>query len=151
MHTLVRRYIKTSIVFLGVGLVLGGWMMGRRELADVEPSAYVVSAHTHAILVGFVMLMILGVALWMFPRPAKDDARYSPRAADGAYWLVTTGTALRVAGELARSMSGDRALRWLVVLSGLAQIAGIGLFFVNMWPRIRPLGSRLREANGEKF
>jgi len=151
MHTLVRRYIKTSIVFLGVGLLLGGWMMGRRELADVAPSAYVVSAHTHAILVGFVMLMILGVALWMFPRPEKGDSRYRPRVAEAAYWLVTVGTALRVGGELARSISGTGALRWAVLLSGLAQIAGIGLFFVNMWPRIRPLGSRMREANGEKF
>jgi uncharacterized protein involved in response to NO len=151
MHALVRRYIKTSIVFLGVGLVLGGWMMAQRELADIGPSAYVASAHTHAILVGFVMLMILGVALWMFPRPEKGDPRYRPRAAEAAYWLVTVGTALRVAGELCRSMSSARALRWAVLVSGLAQIAGIGLFFVNMWPRIRPLGSRMREANGEKF
>lgn len=151
MHTLVRRYIKTAIIFLGVGLVLGGWMMARRELADIGPSAYVVSAHTHAILVGFVMLMILGVALWMFPRPEKGDTRYRPRAAEAAYWLVTVGTALRVGGELARSVSGAPTLRWAVLLSGLAQIAGIGLFFVNMWPRIRPLGSRVREANGEKF
>jgi cbb3-type cytochrome oxidase subunit 1 len=151
MHTLVRRYIKTAIVFLGVGLALGGWMMARRELAGVGPSAYLVSAHTHAILVGFVMLMILGVALWMFPRPEKGDVRYRPAVAEAAYWLVTIGTGLRVAGELARTVSGDRALRWAVLLSGLSQIAGIGLFFVNMWPRIRPLGSRMREASGEKF
>jgi uncharacterized protein involved in response to NO len=151
MHTLVRRYIKTSIVFLAAGLALGGWMMARRELADAGPSAYMISAHTHAILVGFVMLMILGVALWMFPRPEKGDSRYRPGAAEAAYWLVTIGTALRIAGEVARSMSGDRALRWVVLLSGFSQIAGIGVFFVNMWPRIRPLGSRMREASGEKF
>lgn len=151
MHTLVRRYIKTSILFLGVGLALGGWMMARRELSNIAPSPYLVSAHTHAILVGFVMLMILGVALWMFPRPEKGDLRYRPAIAEAAYWLVTIGTGLRVAGELARSVSNDRALRWAVLLSGLSQIAGIGLFFTNMWPRIRPLGSRMREANGEKF
>jgi len=98
-----------------------------------------------------VMLMILGVALWMFPRPEKGDSRYRPRVAEAAYWLVTVGTALRVGGELARSVPGTGALRWAVLLSGVAQIAGIGLFFVNMWPRIRPLGSRMREANGEKF
>ena len=62
MHSLIRRYLKTAIGFLAVGLVLGGWMMVRREIGDVYPSTYLVSAHTHAILVGFVMLMILGVA-----------------------------------------------------------------------------------------
>jgi cytochrome bd-type quinol oxidase subunit 2 len=97
------------------------------------------------------MLMILGVALWMFPRPEKGDARYRPELAEAAYWLVTLGTAGRVAGELARAQSGNTALRWAVLLTGLAQIAGIALFFANMWPRIRPLGSRIREASGEKF
>ena len=151
MFSLVRRYIKTAILFLGVGLVLGGWMMVRRELANAAPSSYMVSAHTHAIFVGFVMMMILGVALWMFPRPEKGDTRYSPRAAEGAYWLVTIGTAGRIAGELARQQVTSPALRWTVMLCGLAQVAGIGLFFVNMWPRIRPVGSAAREAKGEKF
>ena len=151
MYSLVRRYIKTAIVFLGVGLVLGGWMMARRELANAAPSAYMISAHTHAIFVGFVMMMILGVALWMFPRPEKGDTRYSPRAAEGAYWLVTVGTAGRIAGELMRPATSATALRWAVLLFGLTQVAGIALFFVNMWPRIRPTGSQAREARGEKF
>ena len=151
MYSLVRRYIKTAIVFLGVGLALGGWMMARRELANAAPSSYMISAHTHAIFVGFVMMMILGVALWMFPRPEKGDTRYSPRAAEGAYWLVTVGTAGRIAGELLRPASNTAALRWAILLCGAGQVIGIGLFFVNMWPRIRPVGSQAREARGEKF
>jgi uncharacterized protein involved in response to NO len=151
MHSLVRRYLKTAIAFLGVGLALGAWMMVRRELAGVFPSPYLVSAHTHAILVGFVMLMILGVALWMFPRPEKGDARYDPRAAEAAYWLVTAGTATRVLGELLRPQVEGAWLRWAVVLAGLTQVAGLGLFFHTMWSRIRPVGSRAREASGERF
>jgi cbb3-type cytochrome oxidase subunit 1 len=151
MYTLVRRFLKTGIGFLGVGLVLGGWMMVRRELSGVYPSSYLVSAHTHAILVGFVMMMILGVALWLFPRPDKDDERYSPRVAEGAYWLLAGGTVVRVAGELLRDFSSSLPLKWIVVLSGLSQIAGIGLFFFTMWSRIRPVGSQVREARGERF
>jgi cbb3-type cytochrome oxidase subunit 1 len=151
MHSLVRRFLKTAVIFLFVGLTLGGWMMVRRELFGVFPSPYLVSAHTHAILVGFVMLMILGVALWLFPRPDKDDVRYQPRVAGLAYWLVTLGTALRVAGELLRQIEIAGWLRWMVVLAGLAQIAGIGAFFHTMWSRIRPAGSQQREAKGEKF
>ena len=151
MYTLVRRYIKTAILFLGVGLTIGGWMMVRRELWNMAPSSYMISAHTHAIFVGFVMLMILGVALWMFPRPEKGDTRYNPRAAEGAYWLVTVATAGRVAGELARPAVSSSALRWAILLCGASQVGGIALFFVNMWPRIRPVGSAMREAKGEKF
>ena len=32
MHTLVRRYIKTGIAFLGVGILLGLWSLVQREL-----------------------------------------------------------------------------------------------------------------------
>ena len=151
MHTLVRRYLKTAILFLAAGLAIGGWMLVRRELLGRVPTPYEASAHTHAILVGFVMMMILGVALWLFPRPDKSDTRYSPRTAEAAYWLVSVGTAGRVAGELLRPHVGALPLRWAVVLLGLAQIAGIGLFFHTMWSRIRPLGSQQREAKGERF
>jgi heme/copper-type cytochrome/quinol oxidase subunit 1 len=151
VHSLVRRYLKTGIGFLALGLGLGLWMMADRELRQRFPSPYLVSAHTHAIFVGFVMMMILGVALWLFPRPAKDDTRYSPRAADAAYWLVASGTAGRVAGELMRIESSVPWVRLGTLLTGLLQVAGLAVFFYTMWSRIRPLGSQAREAQGERF
>ena len=151
MHSLVRRYVKTAIGFLAVGLLIGLWLLVRRELYGVFASPFETSAHTHALLVGFVMEMILGVALWLFPRPEKGDVRYKPRVAEAAYWLLTVGTAVRVAGELARPFVSSRALRWVIVLCGLAQTAGLLLFFQTMWPRIRPLGSAARERAGERF
>jgi heme/copper-type cytochrome/quinol oxidase subunit 1 len=151
VHRLVRRFLKTGIFFLGVGLLLGAWMLVRRELWGIYPTTYLMSAHTHAILVGFVMMMILGIALWMFPRPAREDVRYRPELAAAAYWLVTAGTATRLAGEIARSGMDGMPLRVLVVAGGLAQVAGIGLFFATMWTRIRATGSAAREERGERF
>jgi len=151
MHSLVRRFVKTAIVFLAVGLLIGTRMVVQREIFSRYPTEYDVSAHTHAILVGFVMMMILGVALWLFPRAERGDQRYDPDLASAAYWLVTVGTAARVVAELARSYSTSYWLRWTVVAASLAQLAGIGVFFFTMWPRIRSAGSHVREAKGEKF
>jgi heme/copper-type cytochrome/quinol oxidase subunit 1 len=151
MHSLVRRYIKTAIAFLIVGLLIGGWMIVQRELGRRPPSQYQVSAHTHTLFVGFVMMMILGVALWLFPRPEKSDTRYRPALVGAAYWLLTVGTAARTIGELLRPTLAGGFVRWLVVLSGFAQIAGLLLFFYTMWSRIRGLGSSAREARGERF
>ena len=151
MHSLVRRYLKTGIGFLALGLLLGVWMMVQREIQQRFPSPYVVSAHTHAILVGFMMMMILGVALWLFPRPAKDDTRYSPKVAEVAYWLVAGGTALRLVAEIARLAVGSYWLRVATVATGVIQVIGLALFFINLWSRIRPLGSQAREARGERF
>jgi len=151
VHSLVRRYIKTAIGFLIVGLMIGGWMMVRREIYNGFPTPFQTSAHTHAVFVGFVMMMILGVALWLFPRPDKESTQYRPALAGAAYWLVTIGTASRVAGELARSTVDATWLRWAIVLSGFVQIAGLLVYFYTMWPRIRSVGSAVREAKGERF
>ena len=151
MTSLVRRFLKTAILFLVAGLAIGGWMLVEREFKHRAPSPYVTSAHAHAILVGFVMMMILGVAQWMFPRPAKGDARYRPALAETAYWLLTCGTAVRVVAELVHARNDAPLLRWVVVLAGLTQIAGLLTFFANMWSRIRGLGSKVRESDGERF
>ncbi len=151
MHSLVRRYIKTAIGFLAAGLAIGGWLIVRRDLLRHPPTEYEVSAHTHAIFVGFIMMMILGVALWLFPRPGKTDTRYRPALAELAYWLLTIGTGGRVLGELLRNSIDAAWLRWTVVLCGIAQIAGIAVFFYTMWSRIRGVGSQARESQGERF
>ena len=151
MYALVRRFLKTAIGFLIVGLILGVWMIVERDLAGRFPSTYVVSAHTHAILVGFVMMMILGVALWLFPRPAKDDVRYAPRVAEVSYWLIALGTAVRIAGELLLPRVDAFWVRIATVAAATMQAVGIALFFHTMWSRIRPAGSQSREARGEKF
>lgn len=151
MHSLVRRYLKTGIAFLAVGLAIGSWMMVERELIGRFPGTYETSAHTHAILVGFVMMMILGVALWLFPRPVRDDTRYAPQIAEAAYWLITIGTAARIAGELTRPLTASLPVRIATFGAALLQVIGLGLFFYTMWSRIRPGGSQSREKQGERF
>jgi heme/copper-type cytochrome/quinol oxidase subunit 1 len=151
VYTLVRRFIKTGIGFLFAGLAVGAVLLVRRELLGRWPHPYLVSAHAHAVLVGFVLFLILGVALWLFPRAEKGDARYHPGRIEASYWILTMATGARFLGELARAWSEARWLAWLVVLGGLAQVLGLGIYFWAMWPRIRPVGSHLREAKGERF
>jgi heme/copper-type cytochrome/quinol oxidase subunit 1 len=151
MYTLVRRFIKTGIAFLVVGLTLGFWLLVQRELLDVWPHPNLVSAHAHAVLVGFVMFLILGVALWLFPRAPKGDTRYSPERAAAAYWILLVATAGRFIAEASRAWVTVEWTGWVVVLGGLGQIVGLLLYFWTMWPRIRPVGSHLREAKGERF
>ncbi len=151
MHTNVRRFIKTGVLFLMAGLAIGVIMIARRELMGVWPEAYLVSAHAHAVQLGFVMFLILGVALWLFPKPPKGDGRYRPERISAAYWCLTGATAWRIAGEVARVWADPAWLRWSVALAGALQLVGFALYFYTMWPRIRPVGSHLREAKGERF
>ena len=151
MFSTPRLFIKTGIAFLGVGLVLGAWLLVGRELRGTFPHPLLTSAHVHAVGVGFVMFVILGVAQWLFPRAPKDDSRYRPGRLLASYWILTSATALRIVGEVARASSDAYPLRLLVVLAGLGQLVGLGLYFYSMWSRIRPLGSARREKAGERF
>ena len=77
--------------------------------------------------------------------------RYSPARVTAAYWILTFATAARFLAEAARAWSDARPLAWIVVLGGLGQVVGIAFYFSAMWSRIRPVGSHLREAQGERF
>lgn len=151
MFTTVRLYIKTGIGFLAAGLILGIYLIVRRELFGIWPHPHLVSAHAHAVLVGFVMFIILGVALWLFPRAEKEDTRYTPGRIEAAYWILLISTLSRFVSESARAWLAPTWLGWIVVLGGIGQAVGLGLYFWTMWTRIRPVGSHLREAKGERF
>lgn len=112
-------------------------MLVGRELAGQYPGPRLISAHAHVILVGFVMMMILGVALWMFPRPERDGVGYRPGVAEAAYWLLTVSTGARFVGEVSSPSAPGPLQSWLVVMAGLGQVVGLGMFFYNLLPRIR--------------
>jgi cbb3-type cytochrome oxidase subunit 1 len=134
---LVRRYIKTSFLFLLSGLALGAYIVVAQFAAGRSPSRLLITAHVHLLLVGFMLMMVMGVATWMFPRPARDDARYRPELAEVVYWVMTAGTALRAGAEIGVGVGGPLGLRWMIVLGGLGQAVGAGLFVMNMWWRVR--------------
>ncbi len=151
MFSTVRYFIKTSIVFLIFGVLTGFYMMFMQDVMKIGYGYSLISAHTHLILVGSVMMMIMGVALWFFPRPEKDDTKYNPDLIKVTYYVMTISTVLRFISEFALAYVELSALRYLDVVASFGQIAAMLLFFYSIWGRVRPIGSALREAQGEKF
>jgi cbb3-type cytochrome oxidase subunit 1 len=137
MPPLIRRYIKTSFVFLVLGLLLGGYLVVGEFVLGLYPPRLFITAHVHLLLVGFMLLLVMGVATWMFPRPARDDARYRPELAEAVYWVMTAATTLRAVAEVAAGLSPTPALRLGIAVGGLGQLLGAALFVVNMWWRVR--------------
>ena len=106
-------------------------------VAGHYPPRLFITAHVHLLLVGFMLMMVMGVATWMFPRPAKDDTAYRPELAEAVYWVMCLATALRAVGELLAGFSPSPALRLLIAAGGLGQVLGTLLFVANMWRRVR--------------
>jgi cbb3-type cytochrome oxidase subunit 1 len=137
MPPLIRRYIKTSFAFLAVGVLLGTYVSVSQYLQGAYPPRLLVTAHVHLLLVGFMLMIVMGVATWMFPRPARDDPRYRPELAETVYWLMTVATCVRAFAEILAAYADATALRAAVALGGLGQAGGVLLFVVNMWTRVR--------------
>src|SRR5262247_3033460 len=100
MPPLIRRYIKTSFAFLITGVLLGTYVSVGQYLVGTYPPRLVITAHVHMLLVGFMLKVVMGVATWMFPRPARDDGRYRPELAEAVYWVVTVATCVRAGAEI---------------------------------------------------
>jgi len=110
-----------------------------------------ISAHTHIILVGSVMMMIMGVALWFFPREEKSDKKYNPSLILFTYWTMTISTSLRFIFQIISTYIFADILEIGIIVFSIFQVVAIILFFYAMWGRIRAVGSQYREAKGERF
>jgi len=151
MFTTVRYFIKTSLAFLMLGILTGLYMSFAKYVYQTGYTQEMISAHTHLILVGSVMMMIMGVALWFFPRPEKDDKKYNPDLISVTYWLLAVATASRFIFQITASFYFISWVNIAIALFSFIQVIAMILFFYSMWGRIRAVGSQYREAKGEKF
>lgn len=151
MFSTVRYFIKTSVIFLITGILTGLYMSVSKYVLKIGYSQELISAHTHLILVGSVMMMIMGVALWFFPRAEKNDKKYNPDLILITYWVMTIGTSLRFIFQVVANFLVSNLIQYLIAISSVLQVVAMILFFYSMWGRIRPVGSHIREAKGEKF
>ena len=135
MDPFVRRFIRSSLVWLGVGVLIGLAMAARPAWLAFRP------AHVHANLLGFVSMMIFGVAYHVIPR-FTGRPLHSPRAAALHLWLANAGLAGMVAAFLLRPLVGS-PLTPLLVAGGSLSAAGAMLFIHTIWrtldvPATRP-------------
>jgi len=151
MFTTVRYFIKTSVAFLFAGILTGLYMSFIKYIFQSGYTQELISAHTHIILVGSVIMMIMGVALWFFPRPEKNDKRYNPGLILIVYWLISISTGLRFVFQVIGSFYFIPWLSIIIPIFSSLQVLALILFFYSIWGRIRAVGSQYREAKGEKF
>jgi cbb3-type cytochrome oxidase subunit 1 len=125
MDLFVRRFIRSSLVWLGVGVLIGVAMA-------LQPAAAAYrTAHMHANLLGFVSMMIFGVAYHVIPR-FTGRPLHSPRAAAAHLWIANAGLAGMVAGFVLRVHRWEWGMPVLGV-GAVLSATGAMLFIHNIW------------------
>ena len=125
MTEYVRRFIRSSLFWLGVGVILGVLMAAWPRAVLYRP------AHMHANLLGFVSMMIFGVAYHVIPRFTGAALR-SERLANLHLTIANAGLALMVGGWIARAHA-FAAWRPVLIAGGTLSALGAFLFIYNIW------------------
>jgi len=143
-----RMFIKTALVYLVLGVMAGAWMLLQQAGAPLPEIPNLFTVHIHLLGLGFFMMMVCGVALWMFPRKSGDTRQQAARdpLAWACYYLITIGLAARCLALLLPGVFGS------VVLGGSAilQAGGVVCFAIAIWPRVYlPGGSEPSRAKAK--
>ncbi len=141
MPPVIRLFIKTSLLCFILTFASGSLFMLFSALQLMRMPRDLLMLHAHVGFVGWLGLMVMGVALWMFPlmkgEHPETKGRYPLSAAYAVYYLTAGGLALRVIGEPWLWRSPNLLARLLLVISALAQLAGVVLFVSVIWRRVR--------------
>lgn len=125
-----RWFVAASLLYALLGGLLGlAWLASPGLLPGLA-----LRAHAHLMLVGFVGMMIFGIALHVLPR-FTGRALYSERLADAQFALANLGLLAMVAGWLAGAPAAAGA-------GGLSLWAGFVAFAVNVIGTVRPWARR---------
>ena len=129
MDWFVKAFLKSSLAWLALGVTLGAAMAGHPVWIVYRP------VHEHMNLLGFVTMMIYGVAYHVLPR-FTGHPLHSRRLAAVQWWLANIGLALMAIGFTLRARGGlDTATTVLGIGGALSAAAAYG-FVYNLWRTI---------------
>lgn len=128
MDWFVRAFIKSGLAWLSAGVTLGLAMAIHRPWGIYRP------AHLHMNLLGFVAMMISGVAYHVIPR-FTGHALHSRRLAGVHLWIANIGLALIVSGFVL-GPHGGRVGAYALAAGALLSATGLYSFVFNLWRTI---------------
>lgn len=121
----VRAFIRSSVAWLMVSVVFG------LAMAVYPPWVVHRAMHAHMMLLGFVTMIICGVAYQVVPRITGRQLP-SHRAAGAHWWFANIGLAVMVAGFWLRD-TGQPAGTLVLATGGLLSSAGLTIFSWLVW------------------
>jgi cbb3-type cytochrome oxidase subunit 1 len=149
MQWFVKAFVKASLAWLSLGVTLGVAMAAHPTWTVYRP------AHVHMVALGFVTMMIYGVAYHVIPR-FTGHPLYGARAAGWHWWASNVGLALMVVGFFVRA-SGAAAGTPVLAAGGTLSALGAYTFAYLLWRTIdgpaamRKATRRVQSAEGARL
>ena len=130
MDWFVKAFLKASLAWLAAGVSLGIAMALHPVWTVYRP------AHLHMNLLGFVAMMIFGVAYHVIPRFTGHPI-HNRRLAGAQWWLANIGLLLFVVGFLLLpNLTASGVARVVLAIGGLLSGSAAYVFAYNIWRTI---------------
>ncbi|MFQ6079808.1 MAG: hypothetical protein ACE5NJ_11850 [Thermodesulfobacteriota bacterium] len=133
MDRYARGFIKGSLTYLAIGVVLGVMMVAHGDWTSLLGRA-----HTHLNLVGFVCFMIFGVGYHILPR-FTGRPLHSAKLADLHLWSANIGLIGMSIFWILDAGFERYAFEFLAVLFSIILGISMVVFIYNMWKSLVPL------------
>lgn len=128
MDWFAQRFLKSALISLGLGVIMGTCMA-------LAPGAIIYRpAHVHLNLLGFVSMVIFGVAYHVIPRFTGHPLHNARMA--GVHWYVSNIGLLTLIGGFFLVPHQPGPARLLLAAGALTSGAGSFLFIYNLWRTI---------------
>src|SRR5690554_4069604 len=132
--------VRFALLYFLSGATIGGALQAQKALSvsglvamSLPEILSLRSVHIEFLLVGFMLHLAFGVALWILPKPPRPGPRVfvwiAAAMLNAGIWLVSISPAM-----------GD-ASGTLEILGRLAEIGAVALFAVQVLPRVRSMES----------
>jgi cytochrome c oxidase cbb3-type subunit 1 len=130
VESFVRNFIRMSLVWFSIGLLIGFSMVFWPSHIVYRP------AHVHALLLGFLSMMIFGVSYHVLPR-FTGRPLHSRSLARVHFWSANIGLVLLAGGFILRVHLPSVGSAFLSA-GALTSTLGGGLYVYNAWRTLGP-------------
>jgi cbb3-type cytochrome oxidase subunit 1 len=131
MDKYAKAFVKASLIYLGIGAILGVLMVIWPDIRFT-----ISRVHVHILLLGFMAMMIYGVGYHILPR-FMGRPIYSHRLGNIQVWIANiTLVGLSLAWIAETSQGGF--WHYLAILFGIGQAVAIFIFIFNLWKSMIP-------------
>jgi cbb3-type cytochrome oxidase subunit 1 len=122
--------VRTALVYLVVGYVLGALMLGGGGLHLGVWTSRLRPLHVEFLLLGWTVQLALGVAYWILPRFRTGDERRRTALAWSAFVLLNGGV-------LAAAVGGVLTAPDVTAAGRVAESLAAAAFALHAWPRVK--------------
>ncbi len=131
MDKYAKAFVKASLIYFGIGTILGLLMV-------LVPDARftLTRIHVHLLLLGFMAMMIYGVGYHILPRFMGRPV-YSHRLGNIQAWVANvTLVGLSTSWMVEASQGG--VWHFFTILFGIGQGVAVFMFIFNLWKSMAP-------------